>query len=72
MKTLREKYGIMIAGGQAEAKGKIFRIAHMGYIGNFDIIMIIAALEVVLNELGYKAPFGAGVKAAEEVLFGGA
>jgi aspartate aminotransferase-like enzyme len=72
VKTLREKYGIMIAGGQAEAKGKIFRIAHMGYIGNFDIIMIIAALEVVLNELGYKAPYGAGVKAAEEVLFGGA
>jgi serine---pyruvate transaminase len=72
VKTLREKYGIMIAGGQAEAKGKIFRIAHMGYIGNFDIIMIVAALEVVLNELGYKAPYGAGVKAAEEVLFGGA
>ena len=71
VKLLREKYGIMIAGGQAEAKGKIFRIAHMGYIGNFDIVMIIAALEVVLNELGYKAPYGAGVKAAEEVLFGG-
>ncbi|AEB09134.1 pyridoxal-phosphate-dependent aminotransferase family protein [Desulfobacca acetoxidans] len=72
VKLLRDKYGIMIAGGQAEAKGKIFRIAHMGYIGNFDIVMIIAALEVVLNELGYKAPYGAGVKAAEEVLFGGA
>lgn len=72
VKVLREKYGIMIAGGQAEAKGKIFRIAHMGYIGNFDIVMVIAALEVVLNELGYKAPYGAGVKAAEEVLFGGA
>lgn len=72
VKLLREKHGIMIAGGQAQAKGKIFRIAHMGYIGNFDIILVIAALEVVLNELGYKVPYGAGVKAAQEVMFGGA
>ncbi len=72
VKLLREKHGIMIAGGQGEAKGKIFRIAHMGYIGNFDIILVIAALEVVLNELGYKVPYGVGVKAAQEVMFGGA
>jgi aspartate aminotransferase-like enzyme len=59
----------MIAGGQAQAKGKIFRIAHMGYIGDFDVVMVIAALEVVLNELGYKAEYGAGVRAAQKVLF---
>ncbi|OPX20139.1 MAG: class V aminotransferase [Desulfobacca sp. 4484_104] len=70
VKLLREKYGITIAGGQAQAKGKIFRIAHMGYIDSFDVIMAIAALEVVLNELGYKVELGSGVRAAEQILFG--
>ncbi|MDD3580825.1 MAG: alanine--glyoxylate aminotransferase family protein [Desulfobacca sp.] len=70
VKLLREKYGITIAGGQAQAKGKIFRIAHMGYIDSFDVIMAIAALEVVLNELGYKVELGTGVRAAEQILFG--
>lgn len=70
VKLLREKYGLTIAGGQAQAKGKIFRIAHMGYIGTFDVIMAISAVEVVLNELGYKVALGAGVRAAEEILFG--
>ncbi len=67
VKTMRDTYGVTIAGGQAELKGKVFRIAHMGFITESDIIMGIACLEKVLTQMGYKFPLGAGVKAAEEV-----
>jgi aspartate aminotransferase-like enzyme len=65
---LRNNYGIWIAGGQAEAKGKIFRIAHMGYIDASEIVATIAALEAVLNKLGFKVELGVGLKAAQDVL----
>lgn len=68
-KIMRDKYGVTIAGGQAHVKGKIFRISTLGYLSIFDTITGIAALEFVLNELGYKVEFGTGVKAAQEVLF---
>jgi aspartate aminotransferase-like enzyme len=62
------KRGIWIAGGQAQAKGKIFRIAHMGYIDEVDLVGTIAGLEIVLNQLGYRVELGTGVKAANQVL----
>ncbi len=64
---MREK-GIWIAGGQAQAKGKIFRIAHMGYIDEQDLLGTIGALEIVLNDLGFRVELGVGVKAAQEIL----
>jgi aspartate aminotransferase-like enzyme len=64
---LRKK-GIWIAGGQAQAKGKIFRIAHMGFIDTVDLLGTIGGLEEVLNHLGYKVQPGVGLKAAQEVL----
>lgn len=67
-KNLREKYGITGAGGQDKAKGKIFRLAHLGYADTFDVITGIAALEMVLKELGYAIKLGTGVAAAQEVL----
>ena len=67
VKTMRDTYGVTIAGGQEELKGKVFRIAHMGYIEEFDIIAGISCLEKVLHQMGYKFELGAGVKAAEEV-----
>jgi aspartate aminotransferase-like enzyme len=67
VKTMRDAFGVTIAGGQSEMKGKIFRIAHMGYIEEFDIVMGISCLEKVLAQMGYKFQLGAGVKAAEEV-----
>ena len=67
VKTMRDDFGVIIAGGQEELKGKIFRIAHMGYIGEFDIITGISCLEKVLARMGYKFQLGAGIKAAEEV-----
>ncbi len=67
VKILREKHGITIAGGQASLKGKIFRIAHIGSITDFDLITGISGLEMVLGELGYRFKLGAGVVAAEEI-----
>lgn len=67
-KTLREKYGITGAGGQDRAKGKIFRLAHLGYADTFDIITGIAALEMVLKQLGHPVKLGTGVARAQELL----
>ncbi|MCG2714348.1 MAG: alanine--glyoxylate aminotransferase family protein [Candidatus Omnitrophica bacterium] len=67
VKTMRDTYGVTIAGGQDELKGKVFRIAHMGFIGEFDIITGLSCLEKVLAQMGYKFTLGVGIKAAEEV-----
>ncbi len=63
-----EKFGITVAGGQDQAKGKIIRIAHLGYYERLDMIMVISALEMLLKEMGYAFELGAGVRAAEEIL----
>ncbi len=65
---LSKKYGVTIAGGQDHLKGKIFRIAHLGYMGTFDTIIAISALEMALKELGHPLELGTGVKAAQEIL----
>lgn len=70
-KTLREKYGITAAGGQDHLKGKIFRLAHMGYIDQFDVIIGVSAVEMVLKGLGAAVRLGEGVGAAEERLLKG-
>ncbi|MBI3378727.1 MAG: alanine--glyoxylate aminotransferase family protein [Nitrospirae bacterium] len=67
-KNLREKYGITAAGGQDHVKGKIFRIAHLGYADTFDVITAIAGVEMVLKGMGHPVKLGAGVAAAEELL----
>ena len=71
VKNLRDSHGVSIAGGQAQLKGKIFRIAHLGFMEKFDTITAISAVEIGLKELGYKFELGSGVKAAEKVLLGG-
>lgn len=67
-KNLRVKYGITAAGGQGQAKGKIFRIAHLGYADTFDIITAIAGVEMVLKSMGYPVKLGSGVSVAQELL----
>ena len=67
-KDLREKYGITAAGGQDKAKGKIFRIAHLGYSDRFDIITAIAGIEMVLKGMGHPVKLGTGVAVAQELL----
>ena len=71
VKHMRDKYGVGIAGGQAELKGKVFRIAHMGYITETDILTTIAVLGMALAEMGYRGAPGVGVEAAEEILLEG-
>jgi len=68
VKKMSEEYGITIAGGQGKLKGKIFRIAHMGYTDRFDVIIALSSLEMVLKKMGAKVKLGAAVKAAEEIL----
>ncbi|MDR3306507.1 MAG: alanine--glyoxylate aminotransferase family protein [Endomicrobium sp.] len=68
VKTLREKHGVSIAGGQGDLKGKIIRFAHMGYIGKADLLVGFACLEMVLSELGVNIEKGKAVAAAEEEL----
>jgi len=63
-----ERFGITVAGGQDQAKGKIIRIAHLGYYERLDMVMVISALEMLLKEMGHKFELGAGLKAAEEIL----
>jgi len=70
VKRLREHYGVTIAGGQGAAKGKIFRIAHLGYYGDFDVLTAIGALEMTLADLGVPIERGAGLAAAQRALAG--
>ncbi len=67
-KNLRDRYGITAAGGQGKARGKIFRIAHLGYTDTFDIIIAAAGIEMVLAGMGYPVKPGIGVAAAEKIL----
>jgi aspartate aminotransferase-like enzyme len=62
-----KEYNITIAGGQGEMKGKLFRLGHMGYVAEFDVISALAALEQVLADLGLPVDFGASVRAAQKV-----
>jgi len=66
-----ERYGITVAEGQEKAKGKIIRIAHLGYYDRLDMVMVISALEMLLREMGYKFELGAAVRAAEETFLEG-
>ncbi|NQT79963.1 MAG: alanine--glyoxylate aminotransferase family protein [Candidatus Aminicenantes bacterium] len=68
VKTMQGKYMAYIAGGQDPYKGKMFRIAHLGYMGGFDIIIALSALEMTLSELGYEFESGSSLKAAEDIL----
>ena len=65
---LEKQYGLKLAGGQDNLKGKIIRLAHMGYIDQFDILAALAGVELVLLEMGYRVEPGRGVAAAQKVL----
>jgi len=68
LEYLRDKMNITLAEGQDQLKGKAIRIAHIGYMGAFDVITAVAALEMALRKFGAEIPFGKGVAAAQEVL----
>lgn len=66
--TMRQKYDIALAGGQDHLKGKIFRIGHLGFVSDRDILTVVSCLEATLIELGYDFEAKAGVKAAAAAL----
>jgi Serine-pyruvate aminotransferase/archaeal aspartate aminotransferase len=68
LSKLEKQYGIKLAGGQDHLKGKIIRLAHMGYIDQFDVLTALAGVELVLLEMGYKVEPGKGVAAAQRML----
>ena len=67
---MRDRYGVEITGGQGKLKGKIIRIAHLGWVDALDIMAGISSLEMALSQMGFKVNLGEGVKAAEKVLSG--
>jgi aspartate aminotransferase-like enzyme len=68
VKEFRESFAAVVANGQGEMRGKLFRIAHLGYYDYLDTIGILAALEHVLASVtGRAVEYGAAVRAAQEV-----
>jgi aspartate aminotransferase-like enzyme len=69
-KLMRDKHGVVLAGGQGSLKDAIFRIGHLGYVGESDIIATLALLGLGLKELGLKGDPAAGAGAAIRALGG--
>jgi aspartate aminotransferase-like enzyme len=67
VKEFRNRFGAIIANGQGTMKGKIFRIAHLGYFDFADLFSVIAGLEVILNVNGFPLNYGTGVAAVQEL-----
>ncbi len=66
VRHMNRRHGVILAGGQDQLKGKIFRIGHVGYYNFFDLVVALSALELSLKELGMDISLGAGLAAAEE------
>lgn len=67
-KTMKDKYGFQVAGGQGSLKGKIVRFSHMGYVDAFDTLGAVSALELSLAAQGFDVSIGSGVAAAQRTL----
>jgi aspartate aminotransferase-like enzyme len=67
-KFMLEEFNIVLAGGQQKLDNVIFRIGHLGYVRELDLLAVLAALEITLVRLGYKVEMGAGLKKAETML----
>jgi len=67
---MRDRQGVTPAGGQAQLKGKIIRIASMGYVNHFDVLLGLTALANALRKQGFEVDLGAGVNAFTEELDG--
>ncbi len=71
LQRIEARFGVKLAGGQGPLKDKIFRIAHLGILDELDILGSLAALELVLVEMGHPVQLGAAVAAASRVFAGG-
>jgi aspartate aminotransferase-like enzyme len=68
LKRLDERFGVKLAGGQGPLKGKIFRMAHFGMLDELDMIAALAAIELVLDEMGQSVLLGSAAAAASRVI----
>ncbi len=68
LSRLEERFGIKLGGGQGPLKGRIFRIAQMGLVDEVDILGCLAAIELVLLEMGKDVVLGSAVAAAGRVM----
>jgi aspartate aminotransferase-like enzyme len=66
VKEFRQKFGSIIADGQSEMQGRLFRIAHLGYFDVADLFALIAELELILDANGVPVKLGAGVAAVQQ------
>lgn len=69
-KLLREKYNIIVAGGQGKFAGNTFRVGHLGAVQSMDLIAVIAGLELALTELGADITLGKAVAEMEKEILG--
>jgi aspartate aminotransferase-like enzyme len=67
LSKLEKQFGLKLANGQDELKGKIIRLAHMGHIDQFDVLAALAGVELVLLEMGHPLEPGRGLAAAQQV-----
>ena len=68
-KAVKERFDILLAGGQDHLKGKVFRIGHLGYVCDRDVLTAVSAIEATLQSLGlHSGNMGAGVAAAATAL----
>jgi aspartate aminotransferase-like enzyme len=67
IKEFKKNFGAIVANGQGEMKGKIFRVAHLGYYDFTDAVAVVACLEIILKKLGFPVDLGSGVRAAQQV-----
>jgi aspartate aminotransferase-like enzyme len=65
VKALKADFGSTLAGGQGQLKGRIFRVAHLGYYDATDTLGLLGTLEVVLKKLGHRFELGQGTAAAQ-------
>jgi len=63
---LRDRFAITVAGGQDSWKGKVFRLAHLGYFDEIDMLSLLSAVELTLKKLGAPIELGRGVGAATQ------
>jgi len=66
MKMMRDRFGVLISGGQGSMKGKILRIGHLGYFDFLETLGMIGCLEIALTEAGASLETGSGCRAALE------
>jgi aspartate aminotransferase-like enzyme len=66
IKEMRSRFGAIVSNGQGSMKGKIFRLAHLGYYDPCDLFAAVAVLEIALLKVGHKVELGRGVRAAQE------